>query len=73
MDIIEVKYTSFAIAPSGIKLGKIYSFGKDKNGYYVGDVYCNKYMDVADIKAMFTPVNGKWENEVKTNRNTEKQ
>lgn len=71
MDTIEVKYSSYAIAPVGISVSKTYKFGKDKSGYFISDIHGNKYMDVSEIKSLFSPITGSWE-EKKENKTIEK-
>ena len=43
----EIKYTSFAMPPYGIKLDKTYLFGKDSKGYFYSDAKEKNYLDLA--------------------------
>jgi len=61
MNTISIKYTSYAIAPDGISIGKTYSLEKDKKGYYISDIETKQYLDFEIIKMLFTPVEKAWE------------
>ena len=56
----EIKYTSFAIPPYGIKVDKIYFFDKDSKGYFYSDARIKEHLPVDEIKMLFTPVGKTW-------------
>ena len=62
----EIKYTSFAMPPYGIKLDKTYLFGKDSKGYFYSDAKEKKYLDLDEIKMLFTPIEKNWKAILKT-------
>ena len=64
----EIKYTSFAIPPYGIKLDKIYLFGKDSKGYFYSDAKEKKYLALEEIKALFSPVEKTWDEVLKVSK-----
>ena len=68
----EIKYTSFAMPPYGIKLDKTYLFEKDSKGYFYSDAKEKKYLDLDEIKALFSPVEKKWDEILKVSK-TEKE
>ena len=57
----EIKYTSFAIPPYGIKLDKVYLFGKDSKGYFYSDAKEKNYLALDEIKALFSPIEKSWD------------
>lgn len=69
----DVMYTCFALPPDGIKAQK-YSFDKDDKGYFVSDTNSKTYMELSEIKMMFTPIDNTWEDVLKVQKteNTEK-
>ena len=70
MNTISITYSSFATAPDGVRVGRVYGFGKDKTGTFINDVHGNQYMDINDIKALFTPIDGTWEEVLGTKKAT---
>lgn len=64
----EIKYTSFAMPPYGIKLDKVYLFGKDSKGYFYSDAKDKKYLALEEIKALFSPVEKKWDEILKSSK-----
>lgn len=64
----EIKYTSFAMPPYGIKLDKTYLFGKDSKGYFYSDAKEKKYLDLDEIKMLFTPIEKNWNAILKTSK-----
>lgn len=70
--MIEMKYTSWAYPPHNIKLNKTYTLEKNSKGYVVCDVTEKIPMELNDIKSLFTPINGAWEEVLKTSKNTKK-
>lgn len=69
----EIKYTSFAMPPYGIKLDKTYLFDKDSKGYFYSDAKGKNYLDLEEIKALFSPVEKKWDEILKTTNNEKKE
>lgn len=69
----EIKYTSFAMPPYGIKLDKIYLFGKDSKGYFYSDAKEKKYLDLDEIKTLFSPVGKTWDEVLKVYKNVVKE
>ena len=69
----EIKYTSFAIPPYGIKLDKTYLFGKDSKGYFYSDAKEKKYLDLDEIKALFSPVEKTWDEVLKVSKSMRKE
>ena len=68
----EIRYTSFAIPPYGIKLDKVYLFGKDSKGYFYSDAKEKNYLALEEIKSLFSPVEKKWDEILKVSK-TEKE
>lgn len=68
----EIKYTSFAMPPYGIRLDKVYLFGKDPKGYFYSDAKGKNYLDLEEIKELFSPMEKKWDEILKTSK-TEKE
>ena len=68
----EIKYTSFAMPPYGIKLDKVYLFGKDSKGYFYSDAKEKNYLTLEEIKSLFSPVEKKWDEILKAYK-TEKE
>ena len=68
----EIKYTSFAMPPYGIKLDKVYLFGKDSKGYFYSDAKEKNYLTLEEIKSLFSPVEKKWDEMLKAYK-TEKE
>ena len=64
----EIKYTSFAMPPYGIKLDKVYLFGKDPKGYFYSDAKEKNYLALDEIKALFSPVEKSWDVILKTSK-----
>lgn len=71
--MVEIKYSSFATAPYGIKLSKVYSFGKDSKGYFFADKKNKVYTDLAEIKMLFTPIDKTWDEVLKVPKVAEKK
>ena len=71
--MVEIKYTSFAMPPYGIKLDKTYLFGKDSKGYFYSDAKEKKYLDLDEIKALFSPVDKTWDEVLKVSNMTKKE
>ena len=69
----EIKYTSFAMPPYGIKLDKTYLFGKDSKGYFYSDAKEKKYLDLDEIKALFSPVDKTWDEILKAPKSVRKE
>ena len=69
----EIKYTSFAMPPYGIKLDKVYLFGKDSKGYFYSDAKEKKYLDLDEIKALFSPVDKTWDEILKAPKSVRKE
>ena len=69
----EIKYTSFAMPPYGIKLDKTYLFGKDSKGYFYSDAKEKKYLDLDEIKAFFSPVEKTWDVVLKVSKSMRKE
>ena len=69
----EIKYTSFAMPPYGIKLDKVYLFGKDSKGYFYSDAKEKNYLTLEEIKSLFSPVEKKWDEILKTTNNEKKE
>ena len=69
----EIKYTSFAMPPYGIKLDKVYLFGKDSKGYFYSDAKEKNYLDLEEIKALFSPVEKKWDEILKVSKEEKKE
>ena len=69
----EIKYTSFAMPPYGIKLDKTYLFGKDSKGYFYSDAKEKKYLDLDEIKALFSPVDKTWDEILKASKSVRKE
>lgn len=69
----EIKYTSFAMPPYGIKLDKVYLFGKDSKGYFYSDAKEKNYLTLEEIKALFSPVEKKWDEVLKVSNTTKKE
>ena len=69
----EIKYTSFAMPPYGIKLDKIYLFGKDSKGYFYSDAKEKNYLDLDEIKALFSPVEKTWDEVLKVSKSMRKE
>lgn len=65
---MNIKYSSFAFPPYDIKVNKIYKLGHDENGYFFNVGKNKQYLDLNEFKALFTPVDGKWDDVVKTNK-----
>ena len=69
----EIRYISFAMPPYGIKLDKIYLFGKDSKGYFYSDAKEKNYLALEEIKALFSPVEKKWDEILKTSNSEKKE
>lgn len=69
----EIKYTSFAMPPYGIKLDKTYLFGKDSKGYFYSDAKEKNYFTLEEIKALFSPVEKTWDEVLKVSNTTKKE
>ena len=69
----EIKYTSFAMPPYGIKLDKVYLFGKDSKGYFYSDAKEKNYLTLEEIKALFSPIEKKWDEILKVSNITKKE
>ena len=69
----EIKYTCFATPPYDIKVEKVYSFGKDREGYFFEDVKCKKHLDIEEMKILFTPVDKTWDEVLKVKRTAKAQ
>ena len=69
----EIKYTSFAMPPYGIKLDKTYLFGKDSKGYFYADAKEKKYLDLDEIKVLFSPVDKTWDEILKASKSVKKE
>ena len=66
--MVEIKYMSFAMPPYGIKLDKIYLFGKDSKGYFYSDAKEKNYLDLDEIKMLFVPIEKNWDVILKTSK-----
>lgn len=73
MNTTDVIYSSYAIPPEGIKVGRTYQFGKDKSGCYISDILGNQHMDIEYIKALFSPVNETWEDVLSVKKAADKE
>lgn len=73
MNTISITYSSFAMPPVGIRTGRTYQFGKDKTGYFIGDIHGNQYMDVSNIKALFSPIEKTWEEVLSVKKTEDKE
>lgn len=71
--MIEIKYSSFAAAPDGIKIDKLYSFGQDSKGYFYSDSKSRTYLDLDEIKAIFTPVKSSWDSVLRNTKMAKKE
>lgn len=69
----EIKYISFAMPPYGIKLDKTYLFGKDSKGYFYSDAKEKNYLDLDEIKALFSPVDKTWDEILKAPKSVRKE
>ena len=69
----EIKYTSFAMPPYGIKLDKTYLFDKDSKGYFYSDAKGKNYLDLEEIKALFSPVDKTWDEVLKASKSVRKE
>lgn len=69
MDTISITYTSFAVAPTNIFIGKTYKFGKDDKGYYYADESKKYHDDIIFIKSLFSPIDKNWDEVLKENKN----
>ena len=69
----EIKYTSFAMPPYGIKLDKTYLFGKDSKGYFYPDAKEKNYLDLDEIKVLFSPIDKKWDEILKASKSVKKE
>lgn len=69
----DIKYTSFAMPPYGIKLDKTYLFGKDSKGYFYSDAKEKNYLDLDEIKALFSPVDKTWDEIFKVSNTKKKE
>jgi hypothetical protein len=52
----KVTYTSFAVPPEGIYIGRIYEVGKDKDGWFYTDGKTKAYADKDYIFMLFSKV-----------------
>lgn len=71
--MVEVRYSSFAMPPLDIKLDKTYLFGHDSKGYFYVDKNENIYLELEEIKAIFTPIGKKWEEVLAIKRTRENE
>jgi hypothetical protein len=63
--MLEIKYTSFALPPYGIKPEKKYLFGKDSDGCFYSSAKEKKYLPLDEIKVLFSPVDKTWDEALK--------
>lgn len=68
--MVEIKYTSPAFPPYGIRVGKTYRFIKKDKGYAVADVRHEIDMTLDEIKMLFAPVDKTWAEVLKTSKKT---
>lgn len=69
----EIKYSSPAFPPYGLRVGKVYNFQKKDKVYIVSD-FKNKFeMSLDEIKMLFTPVEKTWDEVLKTSKTTKKE
>lgn len=71
--MVEVRYSSPAFPPYNIKVNKGYSFDKDSKGYFLLDAKNKLYMELDEIKMLFSPINGVWDEVLKTSKNVKKE
>ena len=69
----EIRYISFAMPPYGIKLDKKYLFGKDSKGYFYSDAKVKNYLDLDEIKILFSPVDKTWDEVLKVTKGEKKE
>jgi hypothetical protein len=58
---VKLKYSCPAVCPTGIYLDRVYSIGKDKQGYYFTDGNYTQYSELDFIKMLFTPKDCTWD------------
>lgn len=58
--MVEIKYTSPAFPPYGVKVGKVYNFVKKGDCFMVADAKHEIEMPLDEIKMLFTPVEKTW-------------
>ena len=71
--MVEVRYSSPAYPPYNIKVNKVYSFDKDSKGYFLLDVKNKIYMELDEIKMLLSPIDGTWDEILKTSKNVKKE
>lgn len=71
--MVEVKYSSPAYPPYGIKVNKTYSFEKTSEGYVLSDVKNKFVMELDEIKMLFTPIDKTWEEILKAPKSVRKE
>lgn len=71
--MVEVKYSSPAFPPYDIKVNKVYLFDKDSKGYFLCSVKNKIYMELDEIKMLFSPVDGVWDEILKTSKSVKKE
>lgn len=71
--MVEVRYSSPAFPPYGIKVNKVYLFDKDSKGYFLCSVKNKIYMELDEIKMLFSPVDKTWDEVLKTTKGEKKE
>lgn len=71
--MVEVRYSSPAYPPYGIKVNKTYSFEKTSKGYVLSDVKKNFVMELDEIKMLFTPIDKTWDEVLKVSKSVKKE
>lgn len=71
--MVEVKYSSPAYPPYGIKVNKAYSFEKTSKGYALYDARKKYVMELDEIKMLFTPIDKTWDEVLKVSKSVKKE
>ena len=70
--MVEVKYSCPAFPPYDLRVGRVYRFEKDAEGYVVSDAKRKIRMDLEEIKMLFSPVDKTWKEVLETPKSEKK-
>ena len=71
--MVEVKYSSPAYPPYSLKTNKIYSFDKDSRGYFLFVGKEKTYMELDEVKMLFSPIEKTWDEVLKASTKSVKK